>query len=114
LATVKVTRDTGYADALRVYRVMIDGNEAGVRRPGETGLFPASGGTHEICLKIDWCGSKTVSFNVGQQGEVYFLAKSNLRGWRILSTVRYVFFERDSYLLLEGPFPEQPPKSVGN
>jgi hypothetical protein len=101
MALLRIVRDSGYADLLRAYQVIVDGREVGEVRDGETKEFPVAGGTHQLRLKIDWCGSKTVSFTVSEMETAIFQAKSNLRGGKLFAALRFVLFDRDSYLLLE-------------
>jgi hypothetical protein len=73
------------------------------RQPGrsETKEFPISPGQHDLSLKIDWCGSKTIQFTVADGDVLTFDAKSNLRGPRLLAALWYALFARSSYLLIE-------------
>ncbi|MGH9508424.1 MAG: hypothetical protein ACRD2Q_05775 [Terriglobales bacterium] len=80
--------------------MIIDGKKVGEISNGETKEFPIPAGQHQICLKIDWCGSNTVEFTVAESEKPTFHARSNLRG-RPWLTLWYVFFARDSYLLIE-------------
>ncbi len=93
-------RDSGYADRLRAYEVIVDGNTAGEIRNGGTKKFPISSGQHDLLLKIDWCGSKTIRFTTGD-GEVRtFDAKSNLRGPKLLAALWYALFACSSWIVL--------------
>jgi hypothetical protein len=66
--SINLTRDSGYADRIRDYRVMLDGQEIGRIANGETKAFEIAPGTHNLKIKIDWCGSNEiqVSVNAGE------------------------------------------------
>jgi len=101
LGLLNIVRDWGYADRLRAYKVIVDGKTAGEIRNGETKEFPISSGQHELSLKIDWCGSKTIRFTVADGDVLTFDAKSNLRGPRVLALAWYALFAWSSYLHIE-------------
>jgi hypothetical protein len=101
LALLKIVRASGYADRLRAYKVIVDGKTAGEIRNGETKESPISRGQHDLSLKVDWCGSKTIQFTVADGDVLTFDAKSNLRGPRLLLALWYSLFARGSYLLIE-------------
>jgi hypothetical protein len=107
LALLNIVRDSGYADRLRAYKVIVDGKTAGEIRNGETKEFPISSGQHELSLKIDWCGSKTIRFTVADGDVLRFDAKSNLRGPRVLALAWYALFAWSSYLHIEQRQPTQ-------
>jgi hypothetical protein len=102
MAILKIVRDSGYSDRLRAYQVILDGAKIGEVRDDQTQQFAISPGQHTLSLKIDWCGSKTIDFTVAGDEEIWFEAKSNLRGLKIFAALWYVIFDRHSYLLLEG------------
>src|SRR6266851_2085046 len=79
MAALTIVRDTGYADRLRRYKVIVDGTSIGEVGNGETRRFSVSPGLHRVSLKIDWCGSKAVSFNLD---EGVGLTKLVIRGAR--------------------------------
>jgi hypothetical protein len=101
LALLKIVRDSGYADRLRAYKVVVDGKTVGEIRDGETKEFPISDGQHELSLKIDWCGSQTIHFTTAHGDALTFNAKSNLRGPKVMAALWYALFARNSYLHLE-------------
>jgi hypothetical protein len=54
-------RSAIWRDVSRSYIVTIDGGAVGKLRSGETKSFPLDPGPHEIRMKIDWCGSPTLT-----------------------------------------------------
>lgn len=101
MASLTITRDSGYADRLRAYQVVLDGERIGEIRNGETKEFSIASGKHVLSLKIDWCGSETAEFVVTPEEKPVFQVKSGLRGNRAYLSLWYVLFARNSYLVLE-------------
>lgn len=101
LALLRIVREPVSMDRLRSYKVIIDGEIAGVIKNGESKEFPISSGQHELSLKIDWCGSNTIRFVAAEGDVLTFDARSNLTGLKMLAAFWYVCFKRSSYLLIE-------------
>ncbi len=101
MATLTVTRDSGYADFVRAYADMLDGKIIGELKNGESKDFTISPGAHDIQRKIDWRGSLTLRFNASEEKPSRFKVSSNLRGLKIFLALWYALFDRDAYLLLE-------------
>lgn len=100
VASLKIVRDSGYADSIRAYDVVIDGQKAGELRDGEIKEFPISCGQHRVSLKIDWCGSKTIQFTAADENELTFCARSSLRGPRLVLGPWYVLLMWNRYITL--------------
>jgi hypothetical protein len=101
MASLTIVRDSGYADRIRKYKVVIDGVVVGHVSNGETKEFPVSAGCHHLCMKIDWCGSKLIEFTATEREAVTFRARSNLRGFKLFGALWFILFDRNSYILLE-------------
>lgn len=101
MASLTIVRDSGYADRLRAYTIVLDDEKIGEVKDGETKRFSLAPGNHRLALRIDWGGSKTVEFTVTEADHLTFQAKSNLRGPRVILSLWYVLFEPNSYLLVE-------------
>jgi hypothetical protein len=100
LALLRIERGSGYTDCLRAYRVIIDGKTAGKIGDGEIMEFPITCGQHQLALKMDWCGSKTIRFTVADNEDVFtFDAKSNVPN--PMAVYWYALFAWNSYLLIE-------------
>ena len=98
--TVYLTRDKGWADSLRAYKVLLDGEEVYKIKQGGSYQFNASPGPHELYLKIDWCRSNKIQFSIENNQSIKFTCRSNLRGWRIL--LMYIFiFMPSKWIVLE-------------
>jgi hypothetical protein len=97
---ITLRRKTSYLDRLRSYKVKLDGGVIGSVRANQSMTLPISPGRHSIVLRIDWCGSKQVDFEIHQGEHVFFECGSNLAGWRILLTPFYIIFRTQQYLWL--------------
>jgi len=100
MATLRIVRDSGYADRIRAYAVVIDSKRVGEIRNGEVKDFPISAGEHNLCLKIDWCGSNTVHFAASEEDVITFSAQSNLRGSRLAGGLWCALFAWNSWITL--------------
>ncbi len=70
-------REGGYRDRVRAYKVMLDGEEVGAIKHGETHEQPIDAGQHELRIKIDWSGSPTETFTVEPGATVEFDCEPN-------------------------------------
>ena len=53
-STISVSRDSGYADRVRDYRVMLDGAEIGRIGNGGEKSFEIAPGHHQLVIKVDY------------------------------------------------------------
>jgi hypothetical protein len=104
MTTLTIERDSGWADSMRQYRVLLDGNEIGRVADGEKLVRHVAEGRHVLQLKIDWLGSPALELDF-QSTDRVVLVRSRLRGWRVLLslyyTLLYTFFGPQKYLSLE-------------
>ncbi|SRR5258708_3528220 len=64
--TLTISRDSGWADRLRDYRVLVDGiGVAGIGN-GETKSIGVRPGKHVPSMEIDWCRSNAVTFEISE------------------------------------------------
>ena len=105
-ASITISRDSGYADLLRAYRVLIDGSGIGTIGNGESKIFNIEPGLHDLVLTIDWCSSNTITFDLPPHGILHFECGSNLRGVNLFLGIYYILFARGQYLWLR-PATEQ-------
>lgn len=69
-ATIVISRKHGgYRDWFRSYVIMVDSNPVGKIKGGKRIVLPMSHGRHELFLKIDWCASRSITFEA-QPGAV--------------------------------------------
>jgi hypothetical protein len=98
MPTIAISRDSGWGDRLREYRILVDGVEMARVGNGETMSLAISAGKHELSLKISWCGSNTVRFEIFEDQSLRFSCGSSLRGTRLLLAYYYVLFAPHEYL----------------
>lgn len=96
---ITVRRTTSYADRWRAYEVKVDGVVVGSVRARESVTVPVNPGKHSLVLRIDWCGSEQIDFEV-QPGEHVFFDCGSLAGWRIVLAIFYILFRTREYLWL--------------
>ena len=101
MATVTVTREPALADSARAYAIIVDGNVVGKVKNRQSFSCQVPPGSHTIMMKLDWCGSRTLNFTVGENETVCFRTVSGLRGLRIFLGFWYVLFDRSGYIVLE-------------
>ena len=96
---IKLKRDTGWADFLRPYKVLVDGKMVGEIKDGATESFAVPDDANALVLKIDWCTSNEVTLNLGE-AELNFSCGSSLRGLKVFLGLFYVIFRKNQYLWL--------------
>jgi hypothetical protein len=97
---ITVRRTTSYADRLRAYKVKLDGVVVGSVRARESVTVPVSPGRHSLVVRIDWCGSEQIDFEIQPGEHVCFDCGSSLVGWRLLLAAFYITFRTHQYLWL--------------
>lgn len=95
---IKINRVSGYDDRLRKYKVFVDDIYLGDIRDGETKEFDVSPGQHTIYLKIDWCRSNKIKFDLNKEEKMVFDCGNATRWYNILL---YITFLKNQYLWLE-------------
>ena len=58
MATLKITRRREFINLVRNFRIYLNGQKLGTISSGETVEYDIPDGTHDLCSKIDWCGSQ--------------------------------------------------------
>ena len=97
MAKIQIIRGKGYADAVRAYKIELDGQLVGEIRQGATVEHNLTPGSHSLRLKIDWCSSNTVEFSNNSEETVTFECGNNTNP---MFAIFYVLFSRDKYLWL--------------
>ena len=86
-----------WADTIRAYKVVIDGSVVGKIFDGETKEYPLSDGIHSLKLKIDWCCSKTVQFEI-KGGEAVYAACAPAKKPFFFGELLYITFKCRRYI----------------
>lgn len=100
MATIKLKRDSGYADRIRAYHVVLDGKKVMKIGNGESVEITVRPGNHELFMKIDWCRSNKISFPISEGQIKTFDCGSSLRGIKLIFAIVYATFQKNSYLWL--------------
>jgi hypothetical protein len=84
-ARLVVERKGGtYADRLRAYRVLVDGQHVASVRDGEVVATPIDAGEREVELRIDWARSRRLQVKAVPGGEIRLAASPNARPWSVV------------------------------
>jgi hypothetical protein len=100
VATLSIARPRQYADALRQYRVLIDGAEAAKIRPGQAIDIDLPPGRHRVVAVIDWARSNPYEFDAQAGRHHRIEVGSNVAGSRLLLAAAYATIWRDRWLYL--------------
>lgn len=103
-----IQRDTGYADRMRAYKVILDGRVVAKIKNGQRVTLEIDTGEHELFLKVDWCRSNKLNFSTQTGEDVAFSCGSSLRGMKVFLVFFYATILRHKYLWL-GPAPDDLP-----
>lgn len=90
MPSVTLKRDSGFADGLRSYELLIDGAPHLTLRNGESATVELPVGTHSIEARLDWQRSAPVTFVLGDTDRT-FNVRSTLRGWRLILALPAIF-----------------------
>jgi hypothetical protein len=64
-AAIHVDRQAGgYTDRARAYKVLVDSEERGTVKQGEGVEIEVEPGSHEVQVRIDWAGSRTLEVDL--------------------------------------------------
>lgn len=89
MATVKLIRTSAWGDKFRSYKIRLDDADVGTIKQGDTWTHQCSTGQHSIQLKIDWCSSPKVNFEVTSVSEtITFECRNNVNP---LLALLYIF-----------------------
>ena len=88
-------RANAYQDRARAYKVVLDGEEVGRVKRGESVSFDAAPGAHQLQLKIDWATSEPLSVDVVAGQDLHFECWPNAKPltalyWITLGRRRYI------------------------
>lgn len=97
---LSITRDSGYADRLRAYEVILDGKVVGDIPEATTKSFQISPGPHTLYLKIDYIRSNKVNFEHKSNEALKFVCRNNIRGKKVLLWPLYLTVLRNKYITL--------------
>ncbi|MTI96927.1 MAG: hypothetical protein FH749_15905 [Firmicutes bacterium] len=99
---IRIKRDSGFVDRVRAYKVVLNDEVVGTISNGQQIELNVPPGRHRLNLKIDWCRSNIVEFEMSEH-PINFECGSNLRGAKFLLPfieIYYITFGRNKYLWL--------------
>ena len=99
-ARLHLTRDSGFADLVRRYTVLVNGAVVGSIKNGGTFECEIPTGKSSIQLRVDWCGSEPCEIDAGEGQLVRLECGSNLRGWKIFQSARIMRESPNQYIWL--------------
>jgi hypothetical protein len=76
-AVIHVERNKKMGDAMRAYKVVVDGETAGKVRRGKTVSVDVAPGSHEVWMKIDWTKSRPIEVELQAGEEATLLCAPN-------------------------------------
>jgi hypothetical protein len=97
---ITVKRDSGYADSLRQYDILIDDVVSQHVSNGRAAILEVPEGQHTIQCKIDWMLTEKIPFNAQPQNDYVFEGRNSLRGWRIALLPIYMTVLAKKYITL--------------
>lgn len=97
---LKIKREEGWADKLRNYKVVLDSNVIGSIGQKGTFEYPLNPGIHTLYLKIDWCRSNKIEFEV-RDNEIVSFTCGGLKDVKFLVTIWYITFGWNKYLWIK-------------
>jgi hypothetical protein len=98
---ISISRDSGYADRIRQFRIALDGQTIGTIGDGHDASFDVEAGPHTLRLGVDWARSNPVQFRVEPGETVRFTCASRARGSRVLLAAVYSTILSQRYIRLE-------------
>jgi len=67
MATIIINRTNEFINRFRNYVIFIDNERIATIKNGETKDLIVPGGKHSVVIKIDWCSSATLSFDIKEE-----------------------------------------------
>ena len=101
-AVIQVERDKSMTDALRAYKVVVDGETAGKVRRGKRVRVDVAPGPHEVWMKVDWTKSAPIELELQPGEEATLICSPNRSALSSPgSNLKKITIGKDSYIRLE-------------
>jgi hypothetical protein len=101
-SSIKIKRNKKYGDFLRPYEIILDGKNAGSIVQNQTISIAVDPGHHSLKMKIDWCGSEEINFNINPEEEIQFECENNRSSpLKALLIFYYLIFDTNNWILLK-------------
>lgn len=92
--TIEIIRESRYADRIRAYKIVLNGQEAGKVRNGDRTYLEVPAGRHQIQFRIDWGYSQILEFDVPAGG----MTSVSCCGRNPFTALYYTTFGRNKYV----------------
>ena len=76
---IVLNRSSEWVNRARSLKVLVDGQQVGTIRNGNTEEFRIAPGAHTVTCKIDWCSSRDFEVNVRAEETAYLHVRSGLK-----------------------------------
>jgi len=86
-----------WVDRLRAYRILVDGQERGKIRRGESVVLEVDPGPHDVQVRIDWCRSPVLPLGASAGEQVHLQCRPRAS---VLTVLWYFSFGFGRYLAL--------------
>jgi hypothetical protein len=90
----------GWPDRIRRYRLLVDGKAVASLKRGQSVSVPVQPGHHRIWMRIDWCRSRILDVELGDNERIVLTCRSGVR-LRLLLFPVYLTVLRARYIGLE-------------
>ena len=90
-----------YADSWRDYKIYVDEKVVEYISDGEVIVLDLPKGKHKMYLKLDWCRSNEIEFEVNEDDDVCIRCGNSLNRFQMFFGLFYVLFRRNKYLYLK-------------
>jgi hypothetical protein len=101
-AVLQVERDKSMTDALRAYKVIVDGETVGKVRRAKSLSVDVAPGPHEVWMKIDWTKSAPVELELQPGEKVTLICSPNRSALASPGrSLKKITIDKDSYIRLE-------------
>ena len=101
-SSIKIKRNKKYGDFFRSYEIILDGKNAGNIVQNQSISIALDSGHHSLKMKIDWCDSEEINFNINPEEEIKFECENNRSSpLKVLLIFYYLIFDTSNWILLK-------------
>jgi hypothetical protein len=95
---VLLKRHMQYVNILRRYIIVLDGKEIGEIHNGPVVELLMDPGSHSIRMRLDWCSSKPLEFDIESGQTLNLVTGCSINGIKSMLAFLYVTVYRNRYL----------------
>lgn len=97
MAKIIINRSSEFSNGLRSIEILLNNNNIGEMKDGESKEFEIAPGSYTLKAKIDWCSSNLINLNIKNDDIIRY----NLSGRNPFLALFYILFGKDHYLELK-------------